>query len=265
MNNILNSIVKDSVFGFIATVKSEECINKAKFFASYNYDVLSKFDDVILVYNYTDDCIKTDILERYEKEWKTVYPNIRIFFLRENRGHMFGTIDLEECLLDYIKKHHSNKKYLWKSMDDVLLTEDLLDLKVPKADFYYLPSISHETIIKNYPIISQTTFFIMNIKNVSTLYGNDVDEKTMQYKEQLKKNPELKPWEMQFDIKFDCETHLDRTTEKMLKYCLLGKDIEKLITFVKQQQIGDPSHKNIFFENVGVCHYHNYTQPVFNI
>jgi hypothetical protein len=190
---------------------------------------------------------------------------------------MFGTIDLEEAILEYIKRELPEVQYLWKSMDDVITTIDLIDLDVEEADFYYLPGFSYESILiaggkdnlhKNFESdywTPQTTFFILNINNIDSLYGNDVDSKMHLYQKEKARNEHIKPWEMSFDIKFDCETHLGRTTKHLTKQCLIQDLFENLLDLIEFNKMGDPSHKNIYFQNIGICHYHFYKNSVYYI
>ncbi len=260
----LKEILPRSIFGTIATVIDESSITKLKTFLAYNEDALNRFNKIVLVINWNDD-VDQDIVDRYQEEWMHVHPAVQIDWVFENRGHMIGTIDLEDALLKHIKKHYPECKYLWKSMDDVLISENIFDVEVPVADFYYLPSISYEKVEMKSKYIPQTTFFILNISEIDNLYGDDVEQKWMIYKKQLAKNPNIKPWEIDFDVKFDCENHLDRTVGNLKRYCLIEKDLVPLCKLILEYKIWDPSHKNIFFDSIGICHYHFYNQSVLNV
>lgn len=275
----LEDILDESCFGTIATVKGEECLQKLQFFMEYNSPLINRFKRVVLALNSADD-LSPDTYNRYKEIWSKNAPNSVILESNENRGHMFGTISLEESIFTYVKQNYRNVKYLWKSMDDVLIAEKMLDIEVKPAGFYYIPGFSYESIIKaggkdnlysiyeNYESgfwTPQTTFFIVDIDQLSNLYGSDVDDKYKVYTELKKANPDIKPWEIPFDIKFDCETHLGRTTKNLNKSCLIGDKFKDLLNFVDTHNVGDPSHKNIFFNDLGLCHYHFYTDVVFHI
>ena len=193
---------------------------------------------------------------------------------------MFGTIDLEEAILKYVKSELPEVQYLWKSMDDVITSSEILKIEVKEADFYYTPGFSYESIIKAggrsnlHKIFEdyesgfwtpQTTFFILNITNIDSLYGNDVDSKTDIFKEAEAQRPSIKPWDMPFDIKFSCEIHLGRTTKDLKKYCLVEDQLEELLEMVYYHRMGDPSHKNIYFYKPGICHYHYYKDLIYNV
>lgn len=245
----------------------------------YNVDLIKQFPQVIISTNSLEDTPMRKI-NQYHNTWRRMVPNCVILHSDKNRGHMFGTIDLEEVILEYVKKELPEVQYLWKSMDDVITTTELLDVEVEEAEFYYLPGFSYETIQqaggkenlrKIYNAFNsgfytpQTTFFILDITNVDSLYGNDVPSKIDIYQEVKARNPSVKPWEIPFDIKFDCETHLGRTTKDLKKFCLLKDQFEDLLDMVEVNKIGDPAHKNIYFEKLGVCHYHYYKDLIYNV
>jgi hypothetical protein len=275
----IKDLIPESTFGTIVTVKDEFSLRKLDLFLSYNYNFISVFDSIILSLNYLVDTSK-EVVEEYKNKWLQYFPNSIILQSDNNRGHMFGTIDLEEDILKYMKSNVPNKKYLFKSMDDVITSDSLLEVEIPLVDFYYIPGFSYESILNAGSkqklrsiyedfetgfFTPQTTFFVVNIDNIDMLYGNDIEHKYDVYQEKKKQNPNIKPWEIPFDIKFDCETHLARTVKDKSKYCLIANKFSNLLDLVEQIPIWDPSHKNVLLKNIGVCHYHYYDQPVFEV
>lgn len=266
-------------FGTIATVKDEFSLRKLSFFLSHNYYFISSFKNIVVAINYMEDT-NPKIIEAYKNTWTDNFSNVQLICMEKNRGHMFGTIDLEEEILKYVKNNLPEVQYLFKSMDDVLTTESVLDIEVTPSDFYYVPGFSYETILKLgskqklYNIYEtfesgfwtpQTTFFIIRINDVHLLYGDDIERKYDIYQEQKKITPNIKPWEIPYDIKFDCETHLGRTVKNMSKFCLIGDKFKDLLDLVESVPIWDPSHKNVYFKDMGICHYHYYDQSVYEI
>jgi hypothetical protein len=273
-----NSVINQSCFSTIATI-SKDSLEKLELFYPYNSPLIKQFKNIIISTNAADGLDSKDI-EAYHTEWKKLYPGSIILHTDINKGHMFGTIDLEERILAYVKKEMPSVKYLWKSMDDVITSSEILKIEVKEADFYYTPGFSYESIIKAggrenlHKIFEtyesgfwspQTTFFILNITNIDSLYGNDVDSKTDIFKEAEAQRPSIKPWDMPFDIKFSCETHLGRTTKDLKKYCLVEDQLEELLEMVYYHRMGDPSHKNIYFYKPGICHYHYYKDLIYNV
>ena len=274
----LSSILDQSCFATIATI-SKDSMEKLKLFSEYNLPLISKFQRVILSTNALEDtAIHT--INQYHNTWRRLVPNCHIIHTDVNKGHMFGTIDLEERILKEVKSNYPEVKYLWKSMDDVITSSEILKIEVEEADFYYTPGFSLESINKAggrenlHKIFEtyesgfwtpQTTFFILNISNIDSLYGNDVDSKVSIFEEAKAQVPSIRPWELSFDIKFDCETHLGRTTKDLKKHCLVAEQFEELLEMVYYHRMGDPSHKNIYFYKPGICHYHFYKDLIFNV
>lgn len=274
----LTSIVDKSCYATIATI-TEDSLEKLNFFFQYNGELIKQFPKVIISTNSLYDT-STNTINLYHNTWRKIAPNCVILHSDTNRGHMFGTIDLEESILKHVKKYMPEVQYLWKSMDDVITTADLFDLEVEEAEFYYLPGFSYESIIKAggkknlhkiYETVDsgfytpQTPFFILDISDIDYIYGTDIDTKIAIYEEVKARNPSVKPWEVPFNLKFDCETHLGRTTKNLKKYCLIKDNFEDLLDMVEINKIGDPSHKNIYFEKIGVCHYHFYKDLIYNV
>jgi hypothetical protein len=274
----LSSILDQSCFATIATI-TKDSMEKLQLFYEYNKGLIKQFPHVIISTNILDDT-SIHTINLYHNTWRKLVPNCIILNSTENRGHMFGTIDLEEAILKYVKSELPEVQYLWKSMDDVITSSEILKIEVKEADFYYTPGFSYESIIKAggrsnlHKIFEdyesgfwtpQTTFFILNITNIDSLYGNDVDSKTAIFKEAEAQRPSIKPWEMPFDIKFDCETHLGRTTKDLKKHCLVEDQFEELLEMVYYHKMGDPSHKNIYFYRPGICHYHYYKDLIYNV
>lgn len=275
----LKDLVPKSAFGTIATVKDEFSTRKLDLFLGYNYPLISNFSIVIVSLNKLESTSEA-AYKQYRDMLIERVPNVIILDSEVNRGHMFGTIDLEESILKYIKQNYPDIEYLFKSMDDVVTSDVLLDLEVPQADFYYLPGFSYESIQKAgskeklfeiYETFEsgfwtpQTTFFIVRINNLTSLYGNDIDDKYSVYKEVKKTYPHVKPWEISFDIKFDCETHLGRSVKDISKHCLISHKFNKLLSFVETMPIWDPAHKNIYFKEEGLCHFHFYENNVYEL
>jgi len=274
----LRSLVNVSCFSTIATVK-EDSWEQLKFFLQYNESFIKNFPYIVLSVNKIPD-LSNHALNAFKNTWLKSFPSSIILESDVNKGHMFGTIDLEESILNYVKNNIPDVRYLWKSMDDVISTDDILDSEVEEAEFYYIPGFSYESILKaggkknlhkTYEVFDsgfytpQTTFFILDITNIDSIYGSDIEYKTSVYHQEKARNQNIKPWELPFDIKFDCETHLGRTTKDLKKYCLIKDQFEDLLYMVEMHKIGDPSHKNIYFEKIGVCHYHFYKDLIYNV
>jgi len=276
---ILRELLPRSVYGTIGTISGKESIDKLTSFFEYNLPFINSFPKAIFSLN-----TKEETSDEAVKEYMDIiFDNVKdpeILLSERNRGHTFGTMDLENDIIDCIKNDYSGAEFLFKTMDDVVTYPYLLDTEIPFADFYYLPGFSYESIMKAgskenlfniYETFEsgfwtpQTTFYIIRLHDSIDLYGDDIDNKFSIYQEAKKINSNIKPWEIEFDIKLDCESHLGRSTKDLRKYCLLDKEFNSLLDFVEQNHVGDPAHKNIFFKRLGLCHYHFYDKPVYEI
>lgn len=275
----IKELVNQSVFGTIATIRDEFSIRKLDLFLQYNLPFILEFKDRVVIAVNKMEHTPDHIVKQYKEVLEINIPGC-VIIETDNRGHMFGTIDLEEAVLKYTKRLFPEAEYLFKSMDDVITYPSLLEVEVEPVDFYYVPGFSYESILKAgskeklrsiYETFEsgfwtpQTTFFILRINNIDLLYGDDIDYKHSVYIETKRSLPEVKPWEIPFDIKFDCETHLGRTVKDMTKYCLIKDKFKDLLDLVESIPIGDPSHKNVFFKDLGLCHYHYYESHVFDL
>lgn len=267
----LRDIVQESTFRFIHTV-SEDSFKSLDYFLNYNFATTSLFDSIGVAYNTCNKNLNQDFIRSLDK----FVPNVEIFYKSVNNLHMFGTIDLDEACL--VEAKTLGVKYLWKCTNDFLVGPAILDVEVPEDfDFAYLPGFSLETLeqasgrTENYEkfnFVPQTNFFIINVNAVDNLYGNDIEEKKSQYEAVKKLHPYIKPWDMQFSdgVKFACEDHLARTTANLKKHCLLSPvTLNNLIDFVRVNKVADPSHKNIYFTQTQLCHYHNAGGGVYNV
>lgn len=272
----LRDIIKDSVFATIGTVSDQEELNKAEQVWLHNKVVTKNFELYSLHCNALDYNNKRAINNYMSHFVQHCIYNTVAEMLPENRLHMFGTIDLDEACLSGAKDE--GFKYLWKCTSDFLVGPAILDVEVPDDfEFGYLPGFSLETLeqasgrTENYEkfnFVPQTNFFIIKVDAVDNLYGNDIEEKKAQYEAVKKLHPHIKPWDMQFSdgVKFACEDHLARTTANLKKHCLLSPvTLNNLIDFVRVNKVADPSHKNIYFTQTQLCHYHNAGGGVYNV
>jgi hypothetical protein len=274
----LIDIIPNSTLVIIATYKGEESVEKAKLFTEINEYVASHFEKVRVIFNSTEDAPMNEV-KKFIDVYTTTFPGAKCIYRLCNDGHMFGTMDLDEMCLWYAKEDGS--KYLWKSTEDVIMDSNILGMKVPDGtEFAYLPGFSYEDLYlslgtaefisryEDYPFTPQSNFFILDVTKVESLYGNDVQEKRSIYLSLLKEKPSLKPWEINFPdcVKFSCESHLGRSTKGLKKACLLSEEsFTSLAKHVRDHKEGNPAHPNIYLKEPGICHFHNYKNPVYYI
>jgi len=249
----LKQLINKSVYGTIGYISSQEDIDLLEQYLIYNLPILQEYKEVIVATNFKDK----SLISKYEEIWNK-YIKCTLLTSEINRGHNFGTADLDDLIFDYCKKN--NIEWLCKSANDIILNKEVLDIEIEEADFYYLNGIGYGGMIKynfnfekiiNKDFYPQTNFYFINVSK--TDYLNDKDHITEIYnKVQIIPNYNNKAWEYGFR---SCEQLLSESIErnKLLKYHLISK--EKYITLlniIKQYNIHDCSHKNIMIN--GICH-----------
>jgi len=261
----LKQLINKTYYGTIGYISNEDDLETLEQYILYNLEVLEEFKNIIVATNY--DC---NLQDQNTKVWKKYFPNCIMLDSKINRGHNFGTADLDNLLVDYCKLN--NITWLCKSSNDIILNYEIFFKEIPEADFYYLGSIGYggmikynfnfEDIIKN-DFFPQTNFYFINISKID--YLNDKEYLNETYKAISKiKNYNGKIWEY-----FN-----GWTCERFLRKCVLRNDLTKhhlispksykiLLKEIKDKQIHDCSHKNMMID--GVCHYQFPNQTITQI
>jgi hypothetical protein len=252
----------------IGHISKAEDIETLERMLMYNYEVISKFNYIVIHQNCNDSSEK--YLSDYNNVWKKIYgKDVIILPTIKNRGHTFGYIDCDNTVVNFAKTLPID--FIFKGVNDILLSQNIL--KIPLSDeygFYFLQGIGYTGLesvnydIKEYLKIyltekylyPQTNFYIIT-KNIDTI--NDVIEVENAYTACLS-NPNYngRPWESIQD--FSCENLLKKCIfRNKLKYKHLISDTTFLLLLnaIKECKICDCSHKNIYIEEAGVCHFHN--------
>jgi hypothetical protein len=252
----LKQLINKSIYGTIGYISSQDDIDLVEQYVVHNLDILKEYKWVIIATNFENK----DLILPYEDMWGK-YLDCTLLTSPINRGHNFGTADLDNLIFDYCKDN--NIEWLCKSANDIILTNEIFNIKINEADFYYLNGIGYGGMI-NYnfdfdKIISQdfypqTNFYFINV--LKTDYLNDKKYINDTYNESLKiPNYNSKIWEY---IKgWSCENFLKQCVERnnLFKYHLVSKDkYIKLLNTIQQYNIHDCSHKNIMIN--GICHFH---------
>ena len=252
---ILKDIINKSWYGSIGYIENRDSIDTLGSYLLHNKPVLDEFEGHIFAFTYKD--LDDEYLE---KTISSLYPDALILYLEENRGHNFGTADLDNFIFDTCKELEI--EWLCKASNDIILQPEVLELPIQEADFYYMEGIGYGGMvnwdfdfdkIQNGYFYPQTNFYFINVSKTDYLNDKEYIDKT--YNEtQLLDNYNGKIWEYIQD--WSCEYFLIDCVKQnnLSKYHLIPpKTYIKLLELVKQQQIHDCSHKNIMIE--GVCHY----------
>lgn len=231
-----------------------------------NYDVISKFNYIVIQHNSTLEGGK--YIEAYNNVWKKIYGNDVIILPHiENRGHTFGTMDLDNNVVNHAKTLPI--EFIYKSANDMLFSQNLFSLKLSdEFQFYFLQGIGYTGLTQfNYNLneylnnymnpeffYPQTTFYIIS-KNVDYINDNIEIDNAYNYCKSLK-NYSGKAWE--FIEGFSCENFLKKCILRnkfKYKHMITDSTFYKILQLVDNYKICDCSHKNIYIEEIGVCHF----------
>ncbi len=265
----LKQLINQSVYGTIGYISSQDDLDILEQYILHNFPVLKEFKKILIATNYKDPS-NTDLILKNNKLWESYFSNCSYINNSINRGHNFGTADLDNLLFDYCKLY--NIKWLCKSSNDVILQESILYKPIEKADFYYLNGISYEDLhLNNFNykklffehFFPQTNFYFINVAKCDYLNDQNYLNETYEYVKTIP-NYNNKVWEY---IKgWSCENFLKNCVERnnLLKFYLLNEHTHNVLcNTIKLYQIGDPSHKNIMIE--GICHFQYPNQNIIEI
>ena len=263
----LRQLANKTVYGTVGYISSQDDLELLEQYILYNLPVLKEFKQILVATNYKS---YPDFVKENEFIWKKYFSNCILFNSKLNRGHSFGTADLDNIVFNYCV---DNKiEWLFKSSNDVIIQEYFLDKEIPDVDFYYLNGISYEDLYLNnfnYESIidkkffPQTNGYFIKTSKCDYLVTKEFLDKTY---EQVMNIPEYKgkPWE--YIENWSCELFLKNCIERnnLTKFYLLDKDKHNaLCEIINIYKVGDPSHKNIMIE--GICHFHYPNQQILEI
>lgn len=270
----IKNLIQDCTLG-ITLYATNDNIKDFISYLIYNKTLIEEFPNMVIAINSDEEDLS------FIKELLSIYvEGVDLIFLDQNRGHMFGTMDLDEAVFNASKAYP--QKYLFKISQDIILEPSLKEWEIKEnQDFYFVPGFSYETVKRNvdpstlYNIFSkakekdftpQSNFFIINKSVFPFIYGdtNSINEIYTQFQEILKNNPNAKCWEEFPNPKFDCETYLGNNIKSFTSSFQNLLDIDSfnsLWNYVNTYKVGDPSHKNIMLP-CGVCHFQFKHQPI---
>ena len=263
----LRDLINKSWYTTIGHIDSLESISTLEGYILYNLPILKEFKNIVIATSYKN---YPELCEENKVVWKKYFPQCVLIDLQINRGHSFGTADLDTALIEYAKMQ--NLKWICKASNDILIQEIILDKEIEEADFYYTNGISYEDLYLNgfdYDKIysnhffPQTNFYFIRVDKIDYLCDKNYVDTTYQYILTIEKYNN-KVWEHIPD--WSCELFLKKCIERnsLKKYYLLSKEKHNLLCeVVNSYKIGDPSHKNIVVD--GVCHLQWPTEYVIEI
>jgi hypothetical protein len=262
---VLKNLINKSIYGGMGYISSQNDINVLEQYVLYNLPVLKEFKQIVVATNYG-----SELQNENTQLWKKYFPNCIILDSPINRGHNFGTADLDNMVFDWCKEN--NEEWLCKGANDVIFQESILDKEISDADFYYLNGIGYGGMVKydfdfgkiiDEDFYPQTNFYFINVEKTDYLNDKEYLNKTYQYSQSLP-NYNGKIWE--YIEGWTCEDFLKKCVKRnnLLKFHLIPQEKYRiLLQLVKENNIHDCSHKNIMVE--GICHFQYSNQQVIEI
>jgi len=261
----LKQIINKSVYGTIGYISSQDDLDLLETYILYNLPVLKEFKQIVIATNYS-----LSFQKQNSKLWKKYFPNCIIIDSEINRGHNFGTADLDNLVFDWCKEN--NEEWLCKGTNDVIIQKSILDIKIEEANFYYLNGIGYGGMVKynfdfdriiNEEFYPQTNFYFINVFKTDYLNDKKYLDKTYEFIQTIP-NYNEKIWE--YVQGWSCEDFLKNCIERnnLSKHHLIPKEkYLYLLQVIKDNNIHDCSHKNIMIE--GICHLQYSYQPIIEI
>ena len=261
----MKNLIYKSVYGTIGYIASQDDLDLLEQYILHNLPVLKEFKQIVVATNYG-----SPLQNENTQLWRTFFPDCIILDSEVNRGHNFGTADLDNMVFDWCKEN--NEEWLCKSANDIILQESILEKQVEEADFYYLNGIGYGGMIPydfdfdkiiSEDFYPQTNFYFMNIKKTDYINNKEFLNKTYNYMQTIP-NYNGKIWE--YIEGWTCEDFLKQCVERnnLSKYHLIPKEkYLSLLQIVKDYNTHDCSHKNMIIE--GICHFQHPKQSVIEI
>jgi len=262
----LKQLINKSVYGTVGYISSNEDLDILESYIMYNLPILKEFKQIIVATNFSNGRSYPSYQTLNDKLWKKYFPDCIILNSNINRGHNFGTADLDNMLFDFCKENEI--EWLFKTSNDVVFTPEFLEISIEEADFYYMNGISALDVIKNkynysevfYP---QTNYYFINVSKCDYLNNKKYLDETYIHSKSIP-NYTGKIWD--YIDGWSCENFLKQCVERnnLTKYNLISKKTHDYLCWViSTHNIGDPSHKNIMIK--GICHFHYPKQNIIEI
>lgn len=256
---ILKDLINKSAYGTIGYIGSEEDLIKTDKYFAYNREVVKQYAHIIIATNFDSE----KYINVHNMMCKHHFPNCILLNSTNNRGHNFGTADLDNTIFNYCKEN--NIEWLCKSANDMIIHDELFNKEINDADFYYYMSIGYGWLLEKYDLdldkfrndnyfYPQTNFYFINVSKTDYLNDAYYINKTYNFTKSLD-NYNGRIWE--YIENWSCEKFLKDCVERnnlKTEHLLNESTYISLLNFIKETQYQDPSHKNIMMENV--CHMH---------
>ena len=273
---IFRNIVENSTLIITGTIIPEK-MEMILGILENNIKIYSKFANIVVMLNTLNDggekwlAAYRDTIDEliYSTRSKAVVYHLRDYI---NRGWQFGTIDMERTAYDFVGETLSVGAVL-KADFDIYMEDMIFNIDVSDAEVMILPSIGYatveqhksnfDTLMELYDTIPPQSTAYLILHPMDHLYTSP-DWLNMKYKEWTQHPKGNGP----HHIGVACEPLLRESFERnsfRIKPMISKQSFRNLLETIDLHKIIDPSHKNIFFEEVGICHLYDDTKEIIKI
>lgn len=275
----LKDVINESAYCSIGCITKLDDIENLERYVLYNLPVISQFPKIIIAHTKTDNVTQRE-LNDYNNIWLKHFGDKCIMINRKNYGHTFGFTDLDKTVI--FQSKHMGYKWIWKSTNDILINETIFNVEMDDSEFFFFQGHGYTGMESYYKLdvdkavdsfkdngyeyfFPQTNFFITK-SDIDCLCEDEWFENL--YNKCIN-DPNYINNKTQIEYKYLlCEIVLRDCVWRNNLKCkhLIGKEsYKKLIQTIIFNRISDSSHKNIFFTECGICHFHFMEQPVLEI
>jgi hypothetical protein len=240
----IKDILPTTAYHSIGYVNSLDRLNHIYEISTYNAKVFTNIKYINHIINVDEDKY-VDLVKSYYKN------NVYLF---KNFGYQLGF--LKQCRDSYVLGQHLQVERIIHATSDILFDKNFLELDIdPDIDFYYLPSVTSITLnhirhdpnkyieyktrgTQNNSLAPQGWFYIIKTNNLNFLNENW---------EKKAKNQEGALSEVEI---------LQNVKHTKIKSLIEESYFDNYCKFVLMLGMGDASAKQIYFKDLGICHFH---------
>jgi hypothetical protein len=267
----LNDIVSNATVIITGTINDK--MEMISGILENNMPIFNKFKNAVLMLNVADENGEK-LLNNYRDLFDSIC-NINTYHLRDymNLGWQFGTITMERTAYDFVSEN-LNAGAVLKVDFDIYLEDTILNIDVSDAEAMIMPSIGYATVVEQYnsdidklmelyDIISPQSTIYLILYPMNYLYG-EPNWLNIKYKEWILNPIGNGP----HHIGVACEPLLRQSFERnnfRIKNMISKKSFRNLLETIAEYKIVDPSAKNLFFSECGICHLYDDKLPIIKI
>lgn len=261
----LGDVLRGSVHGTTGYLSHPRDLQVLEAAIVHNLPILQAFGQVVVATNY-GPVGREGLRSANARLWRRYLPEPVIIDSPHNRGHSIGTADLDNILFEYCKG--TGSQWLCKGSNDVLLGDQVLQIPVQPAGFYYLNAVSYSALRDHAFDLSQftsaffypqSTFYVIDVSQTDFLVDRDFLDRSWRIVNRIP-GYNGRIWE-----------HIPGwTCEHLLRQCVLRNELttchmmseeqyRHLLQIVIDGRIEDCSYKGLAIN--GICHAQGLSDP----